>query len=141
MTTVLTYGTFDLFHVGHLRLLQRLKDLGDRLVVGVSTDAFNSIKQKKTYVPFTERLEIVGALRYVDAVFPEENWDQKVRDIQQYQADIFAMGDDWAGKFDYLRIYAQVCYLPRTPGISTTQIKDDLKHGRLDMRHVCIGQL
>lgn len=127
MTIVITYGTYDLFHIGHLRLLQRLKMLGDRLVVGVSTDDFNALKGKKTYTPFSERLEIISSLECVDAVFPEESWDQKVQDIQKYQADIFAMGDDWTGKFDYLSLYAQVCYLPRTPGISTTQIKDDLK--------------
>jgi glycerol-3-phosphate cytidylyltransferase len=127
MTTVITYGTYDLFHVGHLRLLQRLKTLGDRLVVGVSTDDFNALKGKRTYTPFAERMEIVSSLDCVDFVFPEESWDQKVQDIQKYQADIFAMGDDWAGKFDYLSLYAQVCYLPRTPDISTTKIKDDLK--------------
>lgn len=124
MITVITYGTFDLFHIGHLNLLRRLKSLGDRLLVGVSTDEFNAVKQKKTTIAFDERLEIVSAIRYVDGVFAEENWDQKVSDIQKYQANIFGMGDDWKGKFDYLNIYAQVCYLPRTEKISSTAIKE-----------------
>jgi glycerol-3-phosphate cytidylyltransferase len=123
MITVITYGTFDLFHIGHLNLLRRLKSLGDRLLVGVSTDEFNAVKQKKTTIAFEERLEIVSAIRYVDGVFAEENWDQKVSDIQKYHANIFGMGDDWKGKFDYLNIYAQVCYLPRTDQISSTAIK------------------
>ncbi len=127
MTTILTYGTFDLFHVGHLRLLQRLKSLGDRLIVGVSTDEFNLLKGKKTYIPFPERLEIIAALDCVDFVFAEENWTQKVQDINKYNVDLFAMGDDWFGKFDYLGLYTQVCYLPRTQGISTTKIKHDLR--------------
>lgn len=123
MTTIITYGTFDLFHIGHLNLLRRLKSLGDKLVVGVSTDAFNAAKYKTTTIPFEERLEIVRAIRYVDDVFAEHNWDQKVSDIQTYQADILGMGDDWKGKFDYLNIYAQVCYLPRTEKISSTAIR------------------
>jgi glycerol-3-phosphate cytidylyltransferase len=123
MITVITYGTFDLFHIGHLNLLRRLKSMGDRLVVGVSTDEFNTAKGKKTTIAFGERLAIVKAICYVDDVFPEENWDQKVSDIQKYEANIFGMGDDWKGKFDYLNIYAQVCYLPRTEQISSTAIR------------------
>ena len=129
MTTVITYGTYDLFHIGHLNLLKRLRSLGDRLIVGVSSDEFNALKNKKTSIPFQDRLEIVRAIRYVDDVFPEENWEQKVSDIQKYQAGIFGMGDDWKGKFDYLNIYAQVCYLPRTEHISSTSIKADLRRG------------
>src|SRR5438105_1698161 len=99
---VITYGTFDLFHIGHLNLLRKCKELGDRLIVGVSTDEFNRIKGKKTIVPFEERLQIVNSIRYVDEVFPERNWEQKQDDIRQYRASIFVMGDDWKGKFDYL---------------------------------------
>lgn len=123
MKTVITYGTFDLFHVGHLNLLQRLRGLGDRLVVGVSTDEFNAVKGKKTVVPYQHRAAIVAALRQVDAVFPEQDWAQKRADVIREQADIFAMGDDWVGKFDDLRDVCEVIYLPRTPDVSTTEIR------------------
>lgn len=123
MKTVITYGTFDLFHIGHLRLLQRLRGLGDRLVVGVSTDDFNAIKGKKTVVSFEHRIEIVRAVRHVDLAFPETNWEQKRDDIRREQADIFAMGDDWVGKFDDLEDLCEVVYLPRTRDISTTEIR------------------
>jgi glycerol-3-phosphate cytidylyltransferase len=123
MKTVITYGTFDLFHIGHLNLLRRLKSLGDRLVVGVSTDEFNAVKGKKTVVSFEHRVAIVEAIRQVDAVFPEDNWEQKRADIVREKADIFAMGDDWVGKFDDLRDLCQVVYLPRTRDVSTTEIK------------------
>lgn len=126
MTTVITYGTFDLFHVGHVRLLKRLSELGDRLVVGISTDEFNDIKGKKSFYSYDERSEIVQSCRYVDAIFPESNWEQKVSDIKKYSADIFAIGDDWQGKFDALNEYCQVLYLSRTENISTTQIKQKL---------------
>jgi glycerol-3-phosphate cytidylyltransferase len=126
MTTVITYGTFDLFHIGHLRLLQRLRGLGDRLVVGVSTDEFNALKGKKTIIPFAHRADIVAAIREVDAVFPEQNWNQKRGDIVREQADIFAMGDDWVGRFDELSDICKVLYLPRTRDISTTEIKQVL---------------
>lgn len=124
--TVLTYGTFDLFHLGHVRLLQRLRDLGDRVVVGCSTDAFNAVKGKRAVVPFEQRREILLACRYVDAVFPEETWAQKRDDIRRESARVFAMGDDWTGRFDHLHDMVDVVYLPRTPGISTTAIKDRL---------------
>jgi glycerol-3-phosphate cytidylyltransferase len=127
MKTVITYGTFDLFHVGHVKLLQRLRALGDRLVVGLSTDEFNLGKGKKTVIPFDQRELILRANRYVDDVFPEVSWDQKVSDIQREKAAIFAMGDDWAGKFDFLADYAQVVYLPRTSDISTTELKQVLQ--------------
>lgn len=123
MKTVITYGTFDLYHVGHVNLLRRLRALGDRLVVGLSTDAFNLSKGKKTVVPFEQRAEILRATRYVDDVFPEENWEQKIADIKRENASIFAMGDDWAGKFDFLSEHVEVIYLPRTTGISTTELK------------------
>ena len=123
MKSVITYGTFDLFHIGHLNLLRRLRSLGDRLVVGVSTDEFNSIKGKKTIVSYNHRAEIVASLKFVDHVFPENDWEQKRADILREQAKIFAMGDDWIGKFDSLRDICEVIYLPRTRDVSTTEIK------------------
>ncbi|EGR3133291.1 glycerol-3-phosphate cytidylyltransferase [Vibrio parahaemolyticus] len=126
MKIVITYGTFDLFHVGHVRLLKRLKSLGDKLFVGISSDEFNEKKGKKSFFSYEERAEIVGASKYVDGVFPEHNWEQKVSDVLKYDADIFAMGDDWEGKFDFLNDYCQVIYIPRTENISTTDIKSKL---------------
>ena len=123
MKTVITYGTFDLFHIGHLRLLQRLRALGDRLVVGVSSDEFNAVKGKKTVVPFEHRIDIVRAVRHVDGAFAEHSWDQKRDDILREKADIFAMGDDWVGKFDDLEDLCEVVYLPRTRDVSTTEIR------------------
>ncbi len=127
MRTVITYGTFDLFHVGHLKLFERLSALGDRLYVGVSTDEFNANKGKKTIVPFSNRIQIVRAIRYVTDAFPEETWEQKRNDILRYKADVFAMGEDWAGKFDHLANVCEVVYLPRTVGVSSTQIKNNLQ--------------
>lgn len=121
--TVLTYGTFDLFHVGHVHLLRRLSELGDRLIVGCSTDEFNDIKGKKCIMPYADREIILRASRYVDDVIPERNWDQKIDDIIRLKADIFAMGDDWAGKFDELSAHCEVVYLPRTEGVSTTGLR------------------
>lgn len=121
--TVITYGTFDLFHVGHVRLLERLSKLGSKLIVGVSTDEFNAKKGKFSVFPYEQRAEIVGSLGCVDMVFREETWDQKVADIQKYKAAIFAMGSDWEGKFDELKEHCEVQYLPRTKGISSTDIK------------------
>lgn len=131
---VITYGTFDLFHVGHLRLLKRLRALGDELYVGISTDEFNAIKGKTSVIAFEDRVEIVQGLRCVDMVFGEENWDQKPLDIAKYGAAIFGMGDDWAGKFDDLKALCDVIYLPRTEGISTTQIKAGLPITRFNSR-------
>lgn len=128
MKKVLTYGTFDLFHIGHLNLLKRAKELGDYLIVGVSTDAFNAIKGKKCQIPDKDRMEIVKAIRYVDEVIPENSWDQKIKDVVDNDVDVFVMGDDWKGKFDFLKDYCEVVYLPRTEGISTTQLKDELGH-------------
>lgn len=128
MKKIITYGTFDLLHYGHVNLLQRAKALGDYLVVALSTDEFNwSEKQKKCYFNYEERKRLLEAIRYVDLVIPEESWDQKIRDVQEYQIDTFVIGDDWKGKFDFLKEYCEVVYLPRTPEISTTQIKKDLK--------------
>lgn len=126
--TVLTYGTFDMFHVGHLRLLERLKNLGDRLIVGVSTDEFNDLKGKKTLIPYDQRAEIVSALSVVDLVIPEANWEQKIDDIIQHEVSVFAMGDDWAGKFDFLNSHCEVRYLSRTSDISTTKLKRSLSN-------------
>ncbi|HIM94406.1 MAG TPA: glycerol-3-phosphate cytidylyltransferase [Campylobacterales bacterium] len=125
--TILTYGTYDMFHIGHLKLLKRLKSLGDKLIVAVSTDEFNEIKGKKTIIPYEQRAEIVEAIKYVDMVIPENNWEQKVTDIKKYNVDIFSMGHDWEGKFDELKEYCEVVYLPRTEGISTTVLKEQLK--------------
>lgn len=123
MKTILTYGTFDLFHVGHVRLLERLKGLGDRLIVGVSTDEFNAQKSKTSLMNFHDRAEVVRACRFVDLVIAENDWAQKVEDIQKYQVDVFAIGDDWQGKFDELTKHCEVLYLPRTHGISSTSLK------------------
>ena len=125
---VITYGTFDLLHYGHINLLRRAKALGDYLVVALSTDEFNwNMKQKKCYFPYEQRKQLLEAIRYVDLVIPEENWEQKVSDVKEYHIDTFVIGDDWTGKFDFLKEQGvEVVYLPRTPEISTTQIKNDL---------------
>lgn len=126
MKKVITYGTFDLLHAGHINLLRRAKALGDYLIVAISTDEFNRLKNKEAYHNFESRKLIVEAIRYVDEVIPETSWKQKIDDIIKYDIDIFVMGDDWKGQFDYLSEYCQVIYLPRTIGISTTKIKRDL---------------
>ncbi|MBO4419453.1 MAG: glycerol-3-phosphate cytidylyltransferase [Oscillospiraceae bacterium] len=127
MKRVITYGTFDLLHYGHINLLRRAKALGDYLIVVLSTDEFNwNEKQKKCYFSYEIRKQLLEAIRYVDLVIPEENWEQKISDVKEYHVDTFVMGDDWAGKFDFLKPYCEVVYLPRTPEISTTQIKQDL---------------
>ncbi len=127
MKRIITYGTFDLLHYGHINLLRRAKELGDYLIVALSTDAFNwNSKHKKCYFSYEQRKQLLEAIRYVDLVIPEESWEQKTEDVQLYQVDVFVMGDDWSGKFDFLKSRCQVVYLPRTPEISTTQIKKDL---------------
>ena len=129
MKTVITYGTYDLFHVGHLRLLVRAKALaeGGRLIVGVSTDRFNwEEKRKRCAVPYEQRAEIVAALKCVDLVIPEDDWDMK-RDILKYGVEVFCMGSDWAGKFDQLKEVCEVVYFPRTEGISSTGLKSQIK--------------
>lgn len=125
MKKVITYGTFDLLHYGHINLLQRAKALGDYLIVGLSTDEFNTIKGKKSYFTYSERKLMLEALRCVDLVIPEKNWEQKKEDVKEFRIDIFTMGDDWRGKFDFLKDYCEVVYLPRTPEISTTKIKNE----------------
>ena len=128
MKRILTYGTFDLLHYGHIRILKRARELGDYLVVALSTDEFNALKGKKAYHDYETRKKMLEALRYVDLVIPENNWEQKIDDVKDYKIDVVVMGDDWAGsdKFDYLKEYCEVVFLERTPGISTTQIKQDL---------------
>lgn len=129
MKRVITYGTFDLLHYGHINLLKRAKEQGDYLIVGLSTDEFNwNAKKKKCYFTYEQRKRLLEAIRYVDLVIPEENWEQKVSDAHEYHIDTFVIGDDWAGKFDFLKDEGvEVLYLSRTPEISTTQIKDELK--------------
>ena len=128
MKRVITYGTFDLLHYGHINLLKRAKEQGDYLVVAVSTDEFNwNEKKKKCYFSYEERKAMVEAIRYVDLVIPETCWDQKRRDVADYQIDTFVMGDDWKGQFDFLSDLCEVVYLPRTREISSTKIKEDLK--------------
>ncbi|MDM5361275.1 glycerol-3-phosphate cytidylyltransferase [Peribacillus sp. RS7] len=126
MKKVITYGTFDLLHWGHINLLKRAKDLGDYLIVAISTDEFNALKDKKAYHSFENRKMILESIRYVDEVIPEDKWEQKREDIIREGVDIFVMGDDWKGQFDELSEVCEVVYLPRTIGISTSQIKDDL---------------
>jgi glycerol-3-phosphate cytidylyltransferase len=127
MKRVITYGTFDILHFGHINLLKRAKELGDYLIVGLSSDEFNAIKNKKSYYNYEQRKKILEACRFVDLVIPENNWEQKIQDVQKYFADIFVMGDDWEGKFDFLKNYCEVIYLPRTPDVSSTQTKNYIK--------------
>lgn len=126
LRTVLTYGTFDLLHAGHLNLLRRARGLGDRLVVGISTNEFNASKGKKTIIDFEDRLEIVRSIRFVDGVFPEICWDQKIDDVRRFNASTFVMGDDWEGKFDFLKEVCEVVYLPRTLGVSSTWLRSEV---------------
>ncbi|HIZ20027.1 MAG TPA: glycerol-3-phosphate cytidylyltransferase [Firmicutes bacterium] len=130
MKKVITYGTFDLLHYGHINLLKRAKALGDYLIVALSTDEFNwAQKGKKCYFTYEERKQLLESIRYVDLVIPEESWEQKVQDVKEYHVDTFVMGDDWKGKFDFLRPYCDVVYLPRTPEISTTKMKQEIGRG------------
>jgi glycerol-3-phosphate cytidylyltransferase len=126
MKKVITYGTFDMLHYGHVNLLQRAKQYGDYLIVALSTDEFNLQKGKQCYFSYNERKRLVESIRYVDLVIPETSWDQKIKDIKEFKVDTFIMGDDWKGKFDFLKEYCEVIYLPRTPEISTTKIKSDM---------------
>ena len=128
MKRVITYGTFDLLHYGHINLLRRAKELGDYLVVALSTDEFNQVeKNKQTYFTYEQRKQLLEAIRYVDLVIPEENWEQKKTDVHEYHIDTFVIGDDWEGKFDFLKDEGcEVVYLMRTLEISTTKIKQEL---------------
>ena len=131
MKRVITYGTFDLLHYGHINLLRRARALGDYLIVALSTDEFNkNCKSKACYFSYEERRQLLESIRYVDLVSPEESWEQKARDVKEYHVDTFVMGDDWKGKFDFLRDYCEVVYLPRTPEISTSKMKQEI--GRRD---------
>lgn len=123
MTTVLTYGTFDTLHYGHIHLLERAKNLGTKLIVGLSSDEFNSKKGKRSHFDYNERRSLVEAIRHVDLVIPEESWEQKIRDVRDFKVDVFTIGDDWAGEFDFLADYCKVVYMPRTPSISSTLIR------------------
>lgn len=127
MKRVITYGTFDLLHYGHINLLKRAKELGDYLIVALSTDEFNKVKGKKSYFRYEERKQLLEAIRYVDLVIPEKNWEQKVEDIETYMVDTFVIGDDWKGEFDFLKKGCEVIYLSRTAEISTTKIKQNLR--------------
>jgi len=127
MKKVITYGTFDLLHYGHINLLKRAKELGDYLIVALSTNEFNQIKGKKCFFSFDQRKQLLESIRYVDLVIPEKNWEQKISDIKEFKINTFVMGDDWEGKFNYLKEYCEVIYLSRTPEISTTKIKGKLK--------------
>lgn len=126
MKRIITYGTFDLLHYGHINLLRRARGLGDYLIVALSSDGFNEKKGKKCFFSFAERKKLLESIRYVDLVIPEESWEQKESDARLYKTDILVMGDDWRGKFDYLSPICEVVYLERTPEISTTKIKEEL---------------
>lgn len=131
MKKVITYGTFDLLHYGHINLLERAKKLGDYLIVALSTDEFNlNQKNKKSYFSYEKRKQLLEAIRYVDLVIPEQSWEQKMTDVDLYEIDTFVIGDDWKGKFDFLKEKCNVVYLPRTPEISTTKIKNDIRESK-----------
>ena len=126
MKKVITYGTFDLLHVSHINLIRRAKEMGDYLIVGLSTDEFNEMKNKQASQSYENRKIILESIKYIDEVIAERSWEQKIEDIKNYEIDLFVIGDDWEGKFDYLREYCDVVYLPRTIGVSTTQLKSDI---------------
>jgi len=126
MKKIITYGTYDLLHIGHINLLKRAKALGDYLIVGLSTEEFNSIKNKDCFMPFEQRKAVLEAIKYVDEVIPEENWEQKAEDIKKHGVDVFVMGSDWEGKFDNLKEFCEVIYLERTSNISTTFLKESI---------------
>ncbi|PTJ00566.1 glycerol-3-phosphate cytidylyltransferase [Staphylococcus simulans] len=126
MKRVITYGTYDLLHYGHIELLRRAREMGDYLIVALSTDEFNKLKNKKSYYNYEQRKMMLESIRYVDLVIPESNWDQKTKDVDRYEVDTFIMGHDWEGEFDFLKDKCEVIYLKRTEGISTTQIKKEI---------------
>lgn len=131
MKRVITYGTFDLLHYGHINLLKRAKEKGDYLIVALSTNEFNEVKGKKCYFSYEERKKLLESIRYVDLVIPEKHWDQKIDDVKEFRVDTFVIGDDWKGKFDFLKEYCEVVYLSRTPEISTSKIKEELGLGEI----------
>ena len=126
MKRVITYGTYDLLHYGHIELLRRAREMGDYLIVALSTDEFNQIKNKKSYYDYEQRKMMLESIRYVDLVSPEEGWGQKEKDVDRFDVDVFVMGHDWEGEFDFLKDKCEVIYLNRTEGISTTKIKQEL---------------
>lgn len=126
MKRVITYGTYDLLHYGHIELLRRAREMGDYLIVALSTDEFNRIKNKKSYYNYEQRKMMLESIRYVDLVIPEEGWGQKEKDVERYDIDTFVMGHDWEGEFDFLKDKCEVIYLRRTEGISTTKVKKEL---------------
>ena len=126
MKRVITYGTYDLLHYGHIELLRRAREMGDYLIVALSTDEFNQIKNKKSYYDYEQRKMMLESIRYVDLVIPEEGWGQKETDADRFDVDVFVMGHDWEGEFDFLKDKCEVIYLNRTEGISTTKIKQEL---------------
>lgn len=137
----ITYGTFDLFHVGHLELLKRIKALAEEVYVGVSTDEFNNEKGKRCIIPFEDRTSIIESIKYVDKSFPEFSWDQKTKDIGNFGIDLFVMGNDWLGKFDYLKDYCEVKYLDRTATISSSQIKNQIGESNMELKEQLIQVL
>ncbi len=126
-STAITYGTYDLFHIGHVNLFRRIKERWGRLIVAVSTDEFNAQKGKRSAVPFADRIELVRACRYVDLAIPETCWEQKADDIRRHHVQAFVMGDDWLGKFDELKPLCEVVYLPRTQGVSSSELKQYIR--------------
>ncbi|MBP1969378.1 glycerol-3-phosphate cytidylyltransferase [Virgibacillus natechei] len=132
MKKIITYGTFDFIHRGHINILRRAQDLGDHLIVGLSTDKFNMTKGKQAYHNYEDRKLIIDAISYVDQVIPEYTWDQKITDVITHDIDTFVMGDDWKGEFDFLKAYCEVVYLPRTKGISSSAIRNSRLHSRND---------
>jgi len=133
MKKIITYGSFDLLHWGHINLLKRAKELGSHLTVALSTDEFNLLKHKSSYYSYEERKLILESIRYVDKVIPESSWEQKINDVLTNNIDIFVIGDDWVGEFDFLKEYCDVIYLERTIGISTSKIKNDLSNRKIDL--------
>jgi glycerol-3-phosphate cytidylyltransferase len=126
MKRIITYGTFDLLHYGHINLLKRAKQQGDYLIVALSSNEFNKSKGKQCYFTYEERKQLLESIRYVDLVIEEKNWEQKISDVKEYRVEKLVMGDDWEGKFDFMKEYCEVLYLSRTPEISTTKIKQEL---------------
>jgi len=141
MKKAITYGTFDMFHIGHLKLLERIKQNCDHLTVAVSTDEFNAVKGKKTVIPYEDRAAIVASLKLVDRVIPENDWEQKIPNIIDNNIDIFIMGSDWTGKFDFLQSHCRVMYLERTPGISSTQLKKTLGVQMVDLKNSLFSKI
>ena len=127
MRTVITYGTYDLLHPGHINLLRRAREMGDYLIVDLSTDEFNARKHKESFLPYDDRKVILESVRYVNLVIPEKSWEQKESDIKEHGVSLFVMGDDWTGKFDHLKTFCEVVYLPRTMDVSTTKLKGRLQ--------------